>query len=213
MTAPDDVTKIVSSVPVVPLRRARYWLQAVVYQARRVIATNAAPYDLQSPFQMEVQFLLTATEKAHRWLQKSLDGSGVADDAKHRIELFLQAISSSAAKDLRDILEHDDEYDLGGGRHPEKVDISKEVGEHRFRVSHSITITYREDAPVGDKTNTEGLHILLGGRFDVVAVMSAAGVLAEYLVAQENAANPSGPIANRFPGGEEVPDGVRLNLR
>ena len=198
MTESDDVIEIVPNDAVVPLWSARYWIQAVEFQARRVIATHAASFDFQAPAKMEEQFLLIATKKARRWLDIATKAGGLADNAKNRIDAFLAA--TATADDLRNFREHDDEYDLGRGRNMDRVNTVAEMGEKRFKVGHRINGIYRDNGPVGDISDINGLHILLGGRFDVIAAMTTAGDLADCLVAQENAATPGKAVPCRFSG-------------
>lgn len=198
MAEANDIVRPVAE-KALPLRRARYWVQAVEYQARRVLATCAAPFDLRTALHMEEQFLLTATEKARRWLRAARKSGGGSADTGRRIKAFLKA--TSVASDMRNFREHDDEYDLGRGRNNDRVNTTVDVDGDRLQVTHQVNVTYREDSPrIGAMADTEGLHILLGGRFDVIAAMAAAGQLAAYLVAQESLPNSGDPAVARFAG-------------
>lgn len=151
------------------LSHARYWIQAVEYQGRRLITvyqkTNSLPFQ-NTTQRMEEQFFLNATAKAIRWLKELTANNPIPE-----VKTFFDNVGD--AKSIRDMREHDDEYSLGRGKNREKEMAElKEEGRTTLRMSQGVTM-FRDR------------QILIGGRLNVQKTTEAAATLAGYLVNKE----------------------------
>jgi hypothetical protein len=152
------------------LSHARYWIQAVEYQGRRLIMvyqkTNSLPFQ-NTTQRMEEQFFLNAAGKAIRWL-KELTANNLIPEVK----TFFDNVGD--AEFIRNMREHDDEYSLGGGRNREKEMAElKEEGRTTLHMGQGVTM-FRDG------------QILIGGRINVQKTTEAAATLAGYLVNKEH---------------------------
>jgi len=121
-------------------------------------------------FQAACTFFLIALNKAARWADKWKkvvpEHAGIADG-------YLSKYKPN--KDLRDILEHDDEYLTGGGWHPEKLVQTTMGGAMRVDAFSTLTI--------------DG-QIFIGGTLSVQGMMQAAAEFEAALVALRRPADP-----------------------
>ena len=169
----ENLRKIKPTEPCIPHKQALYWLQAVEHQACRVLTVNAAPFSEHAPLRMETHFLLIAVVKSRRWLNHILNSEKGSTEFTSRAKKFMSV--TEKAKSLRDIWEHDDEYDTGGGRDRSKMSHVYKSGSEYFDVDYTIFITTRgHGLPVGDFNEWDGLQVILGGCLDIVAVRTAA---------------------------------------
>ncbi len=139
--AEDRIRREVRKYPGRVYRYAVYWLQTVIYQGTRLLASRDVSIPLEEfgvatkfqPVVAEWQFILTALGKAIRWVEKvKLIGD---DDLEKPIQDFTSAMSGM--KTIHDIWEHDDEYLLFEGRYPDEM--HKESPVPGMKMSLSVT--------------------------------------------------------------------------
>ena len=139
-----------------------YWIQATIFQGKRLIDAEKIKYHPYSITRMEEQFFLNAINKAIRWVTDMKKEGYLVNE----IDNFLSV--SSVANFIRNKREYDDEY-FGSKQKKEKLsDASNPNSKLKLRVGPSVTV------------HREG-KIILGGTVDVQEVIDAAKILEVHL--------------------------------
>jgi hypothetical protein len=140
-----------------PKERARYWLDAVVLQARRLGSESE---------HVDAHFFAIALAKAVSWLDKC---PVTKEEERDQIDSFLRRFSKEA-KTIRNMLEHEEDYLSGKGR--KQWEYMKSVKLNQGRLSATLppfTIVHHD----------EGLS--LAGRVSINEALQISEALSEAL--------------------------------
>lgn len=112
----------------------------------------------------KISLFLVALNKVARWSRKLVK---VAPELAPHVDVFMADFG--VGKDLRDILEHDDEYFTGGGRNPDKFVFSQ---DNNILNASGVTI--------------QGEEIFLGHQLSVQEMLKAVQRLREAVIVPNN---------------------------
>jgi hypothetical protein len=152
--------------PTIAISRLQKWLAAILLQGSRLSAAVQKGQSTALTQSIDAHFFVVAAANSRTWAQELLP---LRLDLKGNLKTFISMLPE--ARDLRNMLEHDNEYLKGKGR--------KQSEHLKNAVLNAGKLSVRGIPPQVVVVSNEGISI--GGRLSVPAIMKAASLLVPYI--------------------------------
>jgi hypothetical protein len=152
--------------PAIAISRLQKWLAAILLQGSRLSAAVQKGQPASLTQSIDAHFFVVATANSRTWAEELLS---LRLDLKGNLETFISTLPE--ARDLRNMLEHDNEYLKGKGR--------KQSEHLKNTVLNAGKLSVTGILPQVVVVSDEGISI--GGRLSVPAIMKAASLLVPFI--------------------------------
>jgi hypothetical protein len=150
----------------IAINRLQKWLAAILLQGTRLSAAVQKGQHATLTHSIDAHFFVVAAANSRTWAKELLP---LRLDLKATLETFISTLPE--ARDLRNMLEHDNEYLKGEGHMQSK--------HLKHAVLNAGRLSVTGISPQVVVVSDEGISI--GGRLSVPAVMKAASLLVPFI--------------------------------